>query len=200
MKTKQRAALWLAPFVVALGVAGCVPAHPLGLSEAEWRAMSVEDRATALERQAEIDRMNAETRAAAAAARLAEERAAQMELDNRRQSARYGERVQCVLTGAELKKFNDWRAIEPVMLDLVTGLPLPFPVVEEGRTFGQPAQGYAYFDGSTVGLCRTEAEARTRSLACARMMGGHFDYSRGLTDTISSQNFLRGKMRCGFVS
>ena len=182
--------LWVCLLLTALlWLGGCSPRHPLGIPDEEWQAH---------EQQAELDRAAAEQRAAEARAREAEEQRRIMDLAVRRSEAHYGERVQCIFSPAEAWLGREWRSIEPLALDLVSGLVVPYRIesLSGGRVRYQ-ADLYAGFDGQTVSLCRHEPSARQPAGAsCARLLGTFEEYRRGLRETIQSGDFVRGQLRC----
>ncbi|GAB1394865.1 hypothetical protein MASR1M60_30290 [Rhodocyclaceae bacterium] len=122
------------------------------------------------------------------------------ELETRRRSVRYGERVQCVLGDAQARLGGKWRDIEPVALDLVQDMTIPFPLSEpSGHTVRRQTPAYARFDGQTIFLCQGDGDDRGDSGSCVRLLGTHADYRRGIDQRIDSANFLRGRLRCDLV-
>lgn len=185
---------------VMFALAACGPRYPLGIDEALWQTMSAEDRIRAHEQQALLDRAAAERRAAEARAREAEAQHRQAVLAQARRDARYGERVQCVLADAEARLGGKWRRVEPVALDLVQGVPLPFDLTEPSGRIRYRSPVHAKFDGQTVILCRGEVgRERSDDRDCARMLGTQADYRRGMEAYINAPNFLRGHLRCDLV-
>lgn len=183
-------------FVAAL--AGCGPRHPLGVADEDWQAMTIEQRADAHARQAALTQAAAERRTAEAAAQAAEDQARQVKLDDRRRSAVYGERVQCVLSGAEVHHWRRWTPIEPQAFDLVVGTVVQVPLIEQRRgTLRSSTTAHASFDGQTVAVCRDAPGPRQNAAACARLLGTFDDYRRGQSAAIASGSaFLRGTLRC----
>ena len=192
--------------LVASLLVGCGPYYPLGISEAQWLAMSNEQRLQAQQRQAELDRAAEERRAAEARAREAEARVREAEALRKqqqllilRQHARYGDRVQCIVTNAEARLGGKWRDVEPVVLDLVRGAAVDFLVSEpRERGFRQQAEGSAVFDGQAVSLCR-DADSQRNSRNCSRLLGNFDDYRRGVSQRVEVHDFLRGNMRCSLA-
>lgn len=185
---------------VMFALAACGPRYPLGIDETHWQTMSAEDRIRAHEQQASLDQAAAERRAAEARAREAEAQHRQAALAQARRDARYGERVQCVLADAEARLGGKWRRVEPVALDLVQGVPLPFDLTEPSDRTRYRSPAHARFDGQTVTLCRGEAGRERRDdRDCARMLGTQADYRRGMEARIDAPNFLRGHLRCELV-
>jgi hypothetical protein len=158
--------------------------------------MTNEQRLQAEEKQAALDRAKAEQRAAEARAREAEAAARFAELERRRRSARYGERVQCVLSEAHVSLGGKWYAIEPVPLDLVRGLKIGFEVIErKERNPYRDSSNYAFFTGQTVSIC-PEGDSTGSSQACLRMVGTTSDYEKGTVHFLESPRFLKGTLRC----
>jgi hypothetical protein len=158
--------------------------------------MSVEQRVAAQVRQAELDRAEAQAREAEARARIARETARLAELDRLRREARYGERVQCVLDQAEVHLGGKWYGVEPVALDLVKAVRVPFEVVERKlRNPYRTSGNEAFFDGQIVTLC-PDVAAFGAPDACLRLVGTTSDYRVGLSRVVESHRFLRGQLRC----
>ncbi|EHQ53586.1 hypothetical protein ECTPHS_13018 [Ectothiorhodospira sp. PHS-1] len=184
--------------VLALVVftAGCATRYPLGIPEEQWVSLSLEEQIRAREAQAALDQAQAERRAAEARAREAQAAREQAELEMRRREARYGERVQCVLTSAEGRLGGRWRPLEPLAVDLVQGMEMPFQLMTTADGGRYRGQGHAYFDGTTVSLCSVRGQHDRDPGACARLLGTFEDYRRGLRSEVSSERFIRGQLRC----
>jgi hypothetical protein len=183
--------------LVIVGLSACGPHYPLGIAEEQWLNMNTEQRLQAQEKQAELNKAKAERQAAEARAREAEATRQRIELETRRREARYGERVQCVLSKAEVKLGGKWRDIEPVAVDLVQGMELAFNLTELGKSYR--TQGYAQFDGQSVDLCRDAGGDRRNSNYCASVLGTTADFQRGINQHIDSPNFLRGHLHCDLM-
>ncbi|HGF7509081.1 hypothetical protein ABUS74_06595 [Vibrio cholerae] len=175
---------YLSSVVYALLLSACA-SYPLGMSEAQWLALTPEQQYDAQLKQAELDRQRE--------ARLLAEQQAQLELA--RENAKYGERVQCVLQNSELYFNKKWRASEPLALDLLANQPAQ--AVKQSTADGRYGFTlYAQFDGQTLSLCRHE---NSRRQECALMLGTFNDYHRGMRQTIQQDNWLRGQLRWQFV-
>ena len=190
----------LCGLLAVLWLSGCAPRHPLGIPDEQWQTMSLEQQLQARERQAELDRARAEQRAKEAQAREAEAARQLAELEQQRRDARYGERVQCVLSSAEARLNRQWRPVEPLALDLVRGFELPFELQQsDGRPISHRGRGYALFDGQIVTLCPQSGQHASRPVACLRLLGTLRDYHSGLDQTLAAPDFLRGRLRCHLV-
>lgn len=117
-------------FCLMLG-AGCI-SYPLGLSQEQWNALSVEQQAEYQARQYEIDeqrRMEQERiqrerhEEAMAAARAERERIAAIYKD-----ARYGDIVRVTIQGGALQIYNKPYQYHPVAFELVKGETKPIKV------------------------------------------------------------------------
>ncbi|EIF8946683.1 hypothetical protein LF048_000270 [Vibrio cholerae] len=135
---------YLSSVVYALLLSACA-SYPLGMSEAQWLALTPEQQYDAQLKQAELDRQRE-------ARRLAEQQAlkeqqAQLELAS--ENAKYGERVQCVLQNSELYFNKKWRASEPLALDLLANQPAQ--AVKQSTADGRYGFNlYAQFDGQIL--------------------------------------------------
>lgn len=188
--------------LLILFLSSCATRYPLGIPEAEWQAMSQEQRLAAREKQAELKQAEAERRAEEERARAEEAARQQAELNEKRRQAAYGERVQCVLDPVEARIFGSWRQAEPLALDLVVGLELEVPLRERsGSTVRRRSTAYASFDGQTVAVCREPLAAMTTTGRdhCLRLLGTFEDYRRGIAQQLEAPDFLRGRLRCNLV-
>lgn len=173
--------------------------HPLGMGDEEWQQLSPEQRLQAREKQLEFDRLAEQRRQVEAAARREEAQRQAAELETRRHEARYGERLQCVLQPAEAWLNRQWREIEPLAFDLVTGYEQVLPLRETGRrTVRYSSRAHARFDGQQLLLCQYAQDQR-RSGICIRELGTFADYRRGIRRTVEADQFLRGQLRCSLV-
>jgi len=196
----MRKMTWAVLLGAAILVNGCGTSYPLDLTEEEWEAMSPEERAETRKKQAALDKAEEERRAAEAKAREAEARERAEELAKARREADYGQRVQCVLRDAEARFAGRWRAIEPITLDLATGMELAVDLAEPAEGgLRYSDEGYASFDGQTVQICDRPADERRDTDRCARLLGTFKDYRRGLRETVKGRDFLRGQLRCDLV-
>lgn len=181
-------------------ISGCGASYPLDIPKEEWKEMSVENRIEARQKAAELERAREERRAAEAAAREAEALKSAEELSKARREADYGQRVQCVLRNAEGYLGGDWRSVEPIAIDLVTGLEIKVELTEasdDGLHYSR--EGYASFNGQTVQICDRAADSRSVRSRCARLLGTFQEFRHGLSDAIQHDRFLRGHLRCDLV-
>ncbi|MBJ6909051.1 hypothetical protein JG661_07000 [Vibrio cholerae] len=185
---------YLSSVVCALLLTACA-SYPLGMSEAQWLALTPEQQYDAQLKQAELDRQREARRLAEQQAREQALKEQQAQLELARENAKYGERVQCVLQNSELYFNKKWRASEPLALDLLAKQPAQ--AVKQSTADGRYGFTlYAQFDGQTLSLCRHE---NSRRQECALMLGTFNDYHRGLRQAIQQDNWLRGQLRCQFV-
>ena len=183
----------------ALGLAACT-SNPLGMSDQEWAALTPEQRLQVRQKQLEYAQALEQRQAAALAERQAQARQRAAELELRRQQARYGERVQCVLAPAQGWFNQQWRDIEPLALDLLTGSEQVVTVRQmQVHAPRYSARAYARFDGQQVSLClRSESESSPNN-RCVRFLGTFADYRHGIAQPVHSHQYVRGQMRCSLV-
>lgn len=184
--------------LVALTLSACGTYHPLDIPDEQWQVMNTDQRLQAQHKQAELDQIAAERQVAEARAREAEaaQKAAQLEI--RRQQARYGERLQCVISASEARLGGKWRGTESVALDVVQGLEAEFTIAEPAnKTWRYRTSGYAYFDGQTLALCRNSAQQAGN--LCARVLGTFEDFRRGVNQPVEVPGFLRGHLHCNLA-
>jgi predicted small lipoprotein YifL len=180
-----------------LGLLSCGTKYPLDIPEEKWASMTRQEQLRAREKQAELELAREKRRAAEAKAREAEAIKWLKDKEASRKQARYGERIQCVLTKAEAYIWGEWRRIEPVALDIVKGMVLEFELSEandNGLNFQQKA--YAGFDGQTLSLCPEKDQVQRNDPSCARVLGTFEQYAKGIKSKIGVQDFLRGRIRC----
>lgn len=190
---------YLVLLTLTLGLIACGPYHPMGISDEEWQTLTPAERMQARELQAEVDKARAAERAEKARIRAEQEAREQALIDERRANPKYGERVQCVLTAGQSKLSSKWRVIESVAVDLVVGEKQEFDVrhLRDGRT-RYSRIGYASFDGQRVNMCLHSNSIPT-SNQCASLVATTRQFDRGISQNISSKDFVRGKMRCDLV-
>ena len=190
---------YMALLVLSLGLMACGPYHPMGISDEEWQTLSPELRMQAREQQVKVDKARAAERAEKARIRAEQEARQQAIVDERRANPQYGERVQCVLTNAEARLSSQWRSIETVAVDLVVGETKSMDVrhLRDGRT-RYSRTGYASFDGQRVNMC-LHAHSSPSSNQCASLIATTRQFDRGISQNISSKDFVRGAMRCDLV-
>lgn len=176
---------------------GCTM-YPLGMDEESWHQLSPQQKLEASQKQAELDRARDIRLASEAEARAEEARREAATLLLRRQEAGYGERVQCVLDPATYRSGDEWTRLQPVAMDLVTGLRLNIELNEAKRSY-RTRQALAWFDGQQVFICPDEYSARRQSADCLRVVGHYAAYRNGLKRKVESGSFIRGLLRCSFV-
>lgn len=187
-------------FLALLTLSACGTRYPLGIPEDQWLAMTTEQHLQAQQTQSKQDWAADERRAADARAREAEAVRQRAELDLRRSQARYGERVQCILSDAQTRLGGKMRRIEPVALDVVQGTFAEVDLSEPaGQTMRFRTTVFARFDGQTLSICQDANDDPIRAGTCIRMLGTIVDYRRGLDQYIGEPNFLRGRLRCDLM-
>lgn len=186
--------------VILILLVGCTSKYPLGIPEEQWQALSPQEQLEARQKQASLDKAQAERRAAEARAREAEAKQWLKDLEAKREAARYGERVQCVLSPAEAYLAGSWRQVEPVALDIVKGMILEFELQEPNtQTFHYSSKAYAGFDGQTLSICPQKEYVQRNASPCAKVLGTFEQYRKGIKTTIHAQDFLRAKIECDLV-
>ncbi|EKF9985861.1 hypothetical protein O1D80_003343 [Vibrio cholerae] len=135
---------YLSSVVYALLLSACA-SYPLGMSEAQWLALTPEQQYDAQLKQAELDRQREARRLAEQQAREQALKEQQAQLELARENAKYGERVQCVLQNSELY----FSASEPLALDLLANQPAQ--AVKQSTADGRYGFNlYAQFDGQIL--------------------------------------------------
>ncbi len=175
----------------------CSPKYPLDIPENKWVTMTGQEQLRAREKQAELEKAEEKRRAAEAGARQAEAVKWLKDKEASREQARYGDRLQCVLTNAQAWFWDEWRSIEPVALDIVKGMVLKLELSqadEDGFHFSKKV--YAGFDGQTLTLCPEKNLVRQNDPSCARVLGTFEQYAKGLQKKFQAKKFLRGRIRC----
>jgi hypothetical protein len=183
---------------VLLGLSGCA-SYPLGMTKAQWEALTPEAQFKAQQQQMQLDQQRAEQRAAEARQRALALEQAQAAQALRRQQAAYGDHVQCVLSEGQAKMGGRWRTVEPIALDLVRGEQVAYTLEHVEKGYVRYSQSvYAGFDGQTLQLCEYDGDYRNQRL-CAKVMGTFGDYQRGFSQALSASDYVQGRLRCQFV-
>ncbi|ENM3782774.1 hypothetical protein V9N53_000002 [Vibrio cholerae] len=134
---------YLSSVVYALLLSACA-SYPLGMSEAQWLALTPEQQYDAQLKQAELDRQREARRLAEQQAREQALKEQQAQLKLARENAKYGERVH-----SELYFNKKWRASEPLALDLLANQPAQ--AVKQSTADGRYGFNlYAQFDGQIL--------------------------------------------------
>jgi hypothetical protein len=185
-------------------LAGCLPTrHPLGISDEDWQVMSLEQHLKAQEKQAELEHADRVRKAEQKAAPEAEATRQPVQADARRaplssspsSPARYGERLQCVLSQAKVRIADKWRPVESTVLDVSRGQVTEFTLAEPAGQKGRlPLIGFARFDGQILTICPSADESRREG--CVRILGTFEDFRRGIDQSIEAAGFLRSKLHC----
>jgi hypothetical protein len=183
----------LAATVMAIMLAGCASKYPLGMDEAEWLALSAEEKLDARKQQAEIDEARALRRAAEVQARAEERRRYEAFQSMARSTASPGSRVQCLLTG-EVRAGGQWRDASPAWVDIVAGWRDEVAVTSRDGRFTHI--GYAGFDGVTVRICPTELDLEWGAKRCAEVTATPQAYRRGLDREGLVEGVWRGQIQC----
>jgi hypothetical protein len=178
------------------GLAACLPTrHPLGIDDADWQAMSSDQRLEAQEKQAEFEHAERVRKAEQTAAPAADATRQPVQPEARRPAANYGERVQCVLSQPKVLVAGKWRPVEATVLDVTRGQVMEFSLAEPAGQKGRiHLLGFARFDGQILTLC-PGAEAN-RHEGCVRVLGTFEDFRRGIDQSIEAAGFLRSKLHC----
>ena len=171
--------------VFAFVLAGCA-SNPLGMSDAEWEALSPSEKVEARVQQEKLNAAEMERRAEKRRQEAAKER----ELQDLRQNAPYGDVVQCTLTNAKAKFSGDWHPAQSVSVELHES--------EDRRQVriaqaDRPTRGetlHMGFDGMNVKVCKWY------NRDCDVMAGSERSYERGATKRISVDGLVEGTLRC----
>jgi hypothetical protein len=193
---------FILPVSLACVLAACLPTrHPLGISDEDWQVMSLDQRLRAQEKQAEFehaDRVRKAEQKAAPEAEAARQPVQPVQAEVRRAPggpARYGERLQCVLTQARVLIADKWRPVESTVLDVSRGQVTEFTLAEPASQKGRlPLMGFARFDGQILTLCPSADENRREG--CVRVLGTFEDFRRGIDQSVEAAGFLRSKLHC----
>lgn len=128
--------LWSLP-LIAVVLIGC-QSYPMGLSEAQWNALSPEQQADYTRQQSQLNEQRRREREAAEQARQAEEAARAREERARVQlayaRARYGDVVTVTIEGGHVAINGKHQPYEPVRFDLVRGERKEVEFIQQGRS------------------------------------------------------------------
>lgn len=179
-------ALLAVPF--ALFLSACT-FYPLNMTEAEWLALTPEQRLEAREAQ---QRLNAEARQAREQQALQQE---QLRLQQealrlqRLQSAEYGERLQCVLREGTGYIGGQWRPLQPLAVELLSGDAFELELRDVESDYRQ-VKVVMSFDGQTVRVCDAYQQR------CANLVSTTRGYERGERASIQLERTVRATLLC----
>lgn len=126
----------LLPLLAAF-LTGC-QSYPMGLSEAQWNALSPTEQAEHQRQQAQVNEQRRREREAAEQARQAEEAARAVEERQRIQlayaRARYGDIVTVTIQGGYVAINGKHQPYEPLRFDLVRGERKEIEFIQQGRS------------------------------------------------------------------
>ena len=167
---------------------GC-SSNPLGMSDAEWEALTPQQQLVARTKQAELDE---QARLRREQARIAKE-AEQARLENLRHNAPRGEVVQCTLTNARARfAHNEWHPAQPMAVAIHRSEDRrQVSVAQEGRP-SRNVSLHMGFDGMVVKVCRWYDRD------CAVLAGTDRDYNRGHSGRIQVPDLVEGTLSCSF--
>ncbi len=186
--------------VLCLVVTGCAR-YPLDMTEAEWNAMSADQRYAARLKQAELDaaaqQRKAEKEAHEQALQLAAKKRQQTLIAQRRSNPSYGDIVQCVIKSPMVDFHPGWRKAESVAFSLVRSETSRVSLrAEDSR---RTSEFWAYFDenGSTLRLCeRNPGRSNFRDCDVVPVLGR--DLMTGVDHQIDLPNLMQGVLRCAY--
>lgn len=192
----NRQAYLAASAVVATLLMGCASPYPLGMDEVQWYQLTPEQQFQARQQQAQLDAAAQQRRAAEAEARRLEAERELAELNLRRQEARYGERVQCIIEQGDAYLSGRWRSLEPTGVDLVQGMVQDFSLSDERGRYAQ--RWAASFDGIQVRICASRTDLE-RQRQCATLTATQSQFQRGVTRQVDTDRLLRAQISCDLV-
>lgn len=167
---------------------GC-SSNPLGMSDAEWEALTPQQQLVARTKQAELDEQERLRRQQARIAKEAE----QARLENLRHNAPRGEVVQCTLTNARARfARNEWHSAQPLAVAIHRSEDRrQVRIAQEDRP-SRAATLHMGFDGMTVKVCRWYDRD------CAVLAGTDRDYNRGHSSHVRVPDLVDGTLSCSF--
>ncbi|MCV6590073.1 MAG: hypothetical protein OIF57_13780 [Marinobacterium sp.] len=185
----------------ALVLTGCLASNPLQIPDEEWAMMNTSQRQSAYEKQAELDKARAIRQAeqarwqrkqdalqAAQAAEQAQQQA--WRLEQRRQSAVYGEVVQCVVEQAALWARKIWRPMSPFSFEVMAGERLELPLQAKDRRYHKQISVSLDRSGQRLQLCSDYSDH------CNTMVATTRELKQGRRQEIGLNSTVRGMMRC----
>lgn len=181
-----------------LALAACA-SHPLGMSTAEWEALSPNQQHQARmaqekrdeaerQRQAEIRQRQAEKHAEWARKELAEE----ARIEAGKKNPAYGDLVQCRITNAkgDFGK-SGWQPAQELSVAIYRGETVDALIYRQGNKSGYTTVQLR-FDGLNVRACRRGGRD------CDTMAGSERQFARGLSKRIAIHKTVQGTLSCSF--
>lgn len=184
--------------VCAALLSGCVTAYPLGMSEAEWNALSQQQQFEARMKQAELDEKAERRRAAEAKRREAAERRAEIarkrERADRFRRGEYGDFVWCEIADAKVDFRPGWYTPSPITFKLVEDFEEEIRITDR---LGKNATSIwaEFYDRSYVRICqRSNARGQCRTLKASGR-----ELKDGASRDINMSEILRGTLTCRYT-
>ena len=169
-------------------LSGCA-IHPLGLSTAEWEAMTPAGQQQARAEQAAIDAERRRVREE----RQRQQQEAEQERAALRHNAAYGEVVECRLTQAQARMARrEWHSVKDVAFAIHRDEPARRITLVQIDRPTRSQQVQVSFDGLNVRLC----EWYDRH--CTQLAGSERLFARGLSQVVQVNGLLEGQLECSF--
>lgn len=181
----------LVPGLLLAVLAGC-SFHPLGIDDAQWQSMSVEQRQQAYLEQARLDEAARERRALQHQEYMRQQEQALQLREQQLAQAGPGDLLECTLEQAQGDYGkNKWRAAQPLGLEILRGEVVQTELERLDRSYQRIALQMT-FDGMRVQLCDNRN-------SCASMVATSGEFKRGKGALVNT-NKLRGRLFCQFPS
>lgn len=166
--------------------------HPLGIDDAQWQQMTVEQRQQAYMEQAKLDEAAREHRAAQLQEQMRLQEQALQLRQQQLEQAGPGDLVQCTLEKAQADYGkNKWRAAQPLAVEMLKGDVLQSDLERVKRSYQRIAVRLS-FDGMRVQLCDNYN-------SCASMVATSGELRRGKRSQVSTRK-VRGRLFCQYPS
>ncbi len=186
-----------APIGLVLLLTACLQTYPLGMSEAQWKALSPQEQMQARVKQAELDRIEAARRAEEQRREEKRKEAEKARIASLYASARYGDIIECAVEGGIADFHPGWKKYQRAVVSLVRGEIKEVSLRSESGSDTQEFWAALNHEGNTVKIC--DSEPSRGSSDCATVAGLTSDFSRGIRQTVSLKEiFNSAEVLCAY--
>jgi hypothetical protein len=178
-------------------VLGCAR-HPLGLSDAQWKAMTPSEQLEARAEQAKIDRVKKQIEAERREKERQEREREKARITDLYANAKYGDVVECSVSGGIVDFHPGWLKYHEAAFTLVPGEFTQVKVEAQGGSRTQEFWAGMNVRQTGVQLCDRDPRDYSRA-DCANLAGTSADFAYGTERSISLKEVFNGVfLRCAY--
>jgi hypothetical protein len=180
---------YIAASTLCIALTACMPRYPLGMSEAQWNAMTPSQQQAAIEKQAKKDAEQQRLQAIEARKQAEAEKKRRAELAALYNSGRMGDVIDCEISGGVADFYPGWKQIENVRFSLARSEIQEIEFREKGGRRTQDA--FVGFDtrGDRIRVCR-RANNISSGYGCGEISGSYGDFERGISVSLNVEGLM----------